>query len=75
MINPLPFFRRVDWQSLAHSRLVRAAYSLSEGALILRHELWNWISTTNRGMAGAILLVVFIGAMLWAWWPAGFLLP
>jgi hypothetical protein len=74
MINLLPFFRRVDWQSLAHSRLVRAAYSLSEGALILRHELWNGIST-NPGLAGAVLLVVFIGAVLWAWWPAGFLLP
>jgi len=30
---------------------------------------------TNPGLAGAILLVAFIGVMTWAWWPAGFLLP
>jgi hypothetical protein len=27
---------------------------------------------TNPGLAGAILLVAFIGVMAWVWWPAVF---
>jgi hypothetical protein len=27
---------------------------------------------TNPGLAGAILLVAFIGVMAWVWWPGGF---
>ena len=39
----------------------------------MRHDTRNVI--TNPGLAGTILLVAFIGLMVWEWWPAGFLLP
>jgi hypothetical protein len=41
------------------------------------HEAWSAI-TANPGVAGAVLLVSFIGVMAWAWWPGSlvaFLLP
>jgi hypothetical protein len=40
----------------------------------MRHEMWNEISA-NPSLAGLLLLVALIAVTLWAWWPAGFLLP
>jgi len=41
---------------------------------IMRHDTWNAINA-NPGVAGAVLLVVFVAVMAWVWWPSGFLLP
>jgi hypothetical protein len=53
--------------------LVRATRERLRGLSIMLHDTRNAI--TNPGLAGAILLVAFIGVMAWAWWPWGFLLP
>ena len=34
------------------------------------HDTRNVV--TNPGVAGAILLVVYIGVTAWAWWAMGF---
>jgi hypothetical protein len=35
---------------------------------------WNEVNA-NPGLAGTILLLVFITVMAWAWLPTGLLLP
>ena len=40
----------------------------------MRNGAWIAIDA-NPGVAGALLLVAFLGVMAWAWWPSGFLLP
>jgi hypothetical protein len=40
----------------------------------MRHATWNAINA-NPGVAGVVLLVMFVGVMAWTWWPSGFLLP
>jgi hypothetical protein len=51
----------------------RGAGRLERGR-IMRHGPWIAINA-NPGVAGAVLLVAFVGVMAWAWWPSGFLLP
>jgi hypothetical protein len=40
----------------------------------MRNGAWIAINA-NPGVAGALLLVGFVGVMAWVWWPSGFLLP
>jgi hypothetical protein len=40
----------------------------------MRHDTWNAINA-NPGVAGAVLLVLFVAVMAWVWWPSGLLLP
>ena len=42
----------------------------TEGLGIMLRVTRNVI--TNAGVAGAILLVVYIGVTAWAWWAMGF---
>jgi hypothetical protein len=50
------------------------AIPLIERPNIMLQNPWHALSN-NPALAATILLMGFIGVMVWAWWPMSFLLP